>query len=172
MKTAAKKPKTDHVVLGQDCVRCLNCGAVYNISFPCPLNVMIATCKAFKRDHLSCKKRKTKENVDSVTPGDWLSGGDTGTSSETLWAVMTMQNVRRYDIPYDPSDFGRCYRLLNLFPSWQSRLGEVSARFPQWAPFVQHWDELTALYEEAIKNPERNAHKLYERMKALRTFKL
>jgi hypothetical protein len=77
------------------------------------------------------------------------------------------------DIPYDPDDFGRCYRLLKVMPSWRERLAEVAAVCPQWAPFVEAWGELTALYEDELENGPvtkgvRMAPRLYARMRELR----
>jgi hypothetical protein len=85
----------------------------------------------------------------------WLTeGGDTGTSSLTIWSVMTGLaiptlhggNDRRADVPHDPADFGRCHRLLDLFPQWRKRLAEVADRYPEWSGLVDAWDELTELY--------------------------
>ena len=102
-------------------------------------------------------------------PVAWLAGGDTGISSKTIWFVMMgRENTERYwraSPPSDPSDFGRCYRLLQVMPSWRVRLPDVAAKHPAWSGLVEHWDELTALYEEEL--PKRSAPKLYARMKQL-----
>ena len=90
-----------------------------------------------------------------MKPTQWVLGDDTGISSKTIWAVM-MDAVRKnprssdYDTPHDPSDFGRCYRLLQLFPDWRKRLHEVPAIFPKWGPLVREWDRLTAIYERDL----------------------
>jgi hypothetical protein len=81
----------------------------------------------------------------------WTVGGDTGTSSETIWGVMTgIEPPGRWhgDTPCDAADFGRCYRLLQRFPAWRKRLPEVAERWPAWRPLVADWDEVTALYEK------------------------
>ena len=108
----------------------------------------------------------------------WLANGETGISSKTIHAVLTgmVDNTVfntspswfRYDTPHDPSDFRRCYLLLKFIPEWKQRLHEVAERFPEWKPFVEHWDELTQLYEEERENVDRKAHKLYARMQELR----
>ena len=107
-----------------------------------------------------------------MTPIEWLLSNDTGISSKTICAVMTNSKIgidtSLPDIPYDPADFGRCYRLLKLFPEWRPRLPEVAAWFAAWEPMVAAWDELTNLYEEEIKNESGVAPKLYERMQELR----
>ena len=103
-----------------------------------------------------------------MTPIDWLLGGDTGTSSRTICAVMTGSKLSGpfgADVPHDPDDFGRCYRLLVLFPAWRARLQEVADAYPMWGPLVAAWDELTALYEEESRN--RTAPKLYARIQVL-----
>jgi len=102
-----------------------------------------------------------------MTEIEWLLSGDTGISSETILAVMTgskMGGVFRADHPHDPSDFGRCYRLLNYFPEYKKRLGEVSNRYKKWKPLVDNWNELTALYVEESKNKNGRAPKLYAKM--------
>jgi hypothetical protein len=99
----------------------------------------------------------------------WILGPDTGISSKTIWAVMmgAIEAGRPfgYDIPHDPDDFGRCYRLLEKFPEWKPRLKEVAEKFPEWGPMVREWDKMTALYEEEL--PTGEAPKLYSLMKKL-----
>lgn len=95
----------------------------------------------------------------------WIKNGDTGISSETIWSVLSGHPVRRTGVPWDPADFGRCYRLLKAIPGWRGRLSEVASRHHDWKPLIEAWDELTALYEEEL--PKGKAPKLYERMQAL-----
>ena len=100
-----------------------------------------------------------------MTPNDWILSSDTGTSSKTIFACMTGSEYEHADVPHDPSDFGRCYRLLNHFPHWHSRLNEVAKKYPIWGPMVSAWAELTALYEKEL--PTGECPMLYKRMKAL-----
>lgn len=101
-----------------------------------------------------------------MKPIEWMMGPDTGISSKTICAVMTGCDTTGMwcDVPHDPSDFGRCYRLLKLFPEWRPRLGEVAERFKEWGPLVAAWDELTALYKEGVAG---TCSKLYARMQTL-----
>lgn len=103
-------------------------------------------------------------------PIAWLTNGDTGTSSKTIWSVLTGRRITEPyfspDVPHDPADFGRCYRLLKVMPSWRARLSEVALKHSAWTPLVEAWDELTALYEEEL--PNGTAPKLYARMRELR----
>jgi len=96
----------------------------------------------------------------------WFRSGDTGTSSETIFDTMTGVPVKRHGIPWDPSDFGRCYRLLTAFPEWKERMGEVSARFPEWKPFVDNWAKMEELYERDL--PTDKSADLYNLMITLR----
>lgn len=85
-----------------------------------------------------------------MTPTEWLLGNDTGISSMTIFSVMTGSNYSSPDVPHDMGDFGRCYRLLKLFPEWRQRLPEVAAKHKKWGPMVEAWDELTAMYEARL----------------------
>ncbi len=99
----------------------------------------------------------------------WLRGYDTGASSVTIYWVMIGRiiNEEPPSTPSDADDFGRCYRLLKLFPEWRARLGEVGARYSAWAPLVIIWDELTSLYEndqfEGLRHRIRTASAVEEK---------
>lgn len=104
----------------------------------------------------------------------WAAFGEQGISSRTIFAVMTgamayedafPRDWARFDVPHDPSDFRRCYLLLKLIPEWRERLGEMAQAFYKWLPFVERWDEMTALYELERENPKGMCPKLYELMK-------
>jgi hypothetical protein len=116
-----------------------------------------------------------KANAKRLAHGDkeleWIKGPDTGMSSLTIMSVLSDKHKHpgRYEIrgeyPLDPSDFGRCYRLLALFPEWRSRLSEVAEKYPKWKELVEHWDELEALWEK--ESPTGMCSKLYDRMQEL-----
>jgi len=108
----------------------------------------------------------------------WCQTEDTGLSSVCIWETLsgnTFEDRRiswgKGDIPYDPSDFMRCHKLLQLIPEWYERLQEVADEYPRWQPFVSHWHELEDLYEEEC-TPDENGDilmpKLYARMQELR----
>ena len=106
-----------------------------------------------------------------MTPNEWMLGSDTGSSSKTIWAVMMgtrITSVFGASVPLDPSDFGRCHRLLQHFPEWKERLDEVSERYPKWTPMVQKWDEMTALYNRDVETGK--STELYELMQKLRSW--
>lgn len=101
----------------------------------------------------------------------WMLAGDTGVSSETIVRIAVGVKPAKgdyFDAPYDPSDFGRCYRLLKQFPELKKKMHVVAKKCKAFAPLVAHWDELTALWEEESNNGTGRAPKLYARMKELR----
>jgi hypothetical protein len=100
----------------------------------------------------------------------WIAGRDTGVSSKTIWAVMVGTAPDMADVPHDPDDFGRCFRLLELVPEWRPRLPEVAARYPKWGPMVEVWDELEALYRPIVADGGWNrdaSRRMYDRMREL-----
>jgi len=102
-------------------------------------------------------------NDERVAALQWLLGGDTGMSSKTICAVMAGVKTPPYcgDVPGDPDDFGRCYRLLKLIPTWRARMQEVADRYKEWGPLVREWAELTRMYEA------QQTMVMYKRMKEL-----
>jgi DNA-directed RNA polymerase subunit RPC12/RpoP len=152
----------------------VHCGKCQHEFAPCFLPV---SAESFgKMRHTRCpmcgsKDIKIGEFPKPTNEGDpvaWLANGDTGISSKTIWFTLMNRTAPiefRPDVPHDPSDFGRCYRLLKVMPSWRSRLPEVAEKHKSWRPLVAAWDELTALYEQEL--PTGMAPKLYARMRAL-----
>ena len=150
---------------------CTRCGQGLCINLPQPFEIAIACMKAFVSMHSKCPPGKFVEKP-STTPEEWAIGRDTGTSSMTIYSAITGRKVDRLDIPYDPDDFGRCYRLLKLFPSWRAELPKVADVCPKWKPYVEAWDELTAMFEAAgwhdeTKKPKGDGGRMYNRMKEL-----
>ena len=127
---------------------CRRCGEGLVIGLPARMKVFLAANKAFIKAHESCPDIGYREPTPR-TPEEWIAGRDTGASSATIWSALTGSPSPdgRYDVPHDGADFGRCYRLLDLFPEWRPRLVEVAVKHPAWTPFAREWAALTALYE-------------------------
>ena len=106
-----------------------------------------------------------------MDPIRWISEGEVGTSSRTIWTAMMggASGPRacgfEYDTPKDPDDFRRCLLLLQLFPEWRHRLSEVAQIFPKYKPMVDRWNEMEALWRE--ESPSGKCPKLYDLMKQL-----
>lgn len=93
----------------------------------------------------------------------WVTSCDTGLSSRALFRVMAdAGNIDEDHYPRDVSDFGRCYRLLNIVPEWRERVQEMADYGPYWSALAHAWSELSALYETGSHD------KLYQKMKSLR----
>jgi hypothetical protein len=112
--------------------------------------------------------------TDDLRKDEWLNTGERGTSSETIFEVMAdhalgMKNWG-WSTPQDPSDFYRCYTLLQLFPEWKSELHKVADKHPNWKPIIDNWDELCYLLEEELQRADGKAPKLYRRLTELNSF--
>ncbi len=156
---------------------CTRCGEGLSVNLPQRMEVIIAVMAAFAKAHSSCVEGDYHPKP-PMTPEEWAVSRDTGTSSKTIYSAITGRKIDRIGIPYDPDDFGRCYRLLKLFPAWRKELDKVAVLCPRWKPFVEAWDELTALYEAAgwheftpfngsTGNPKMDNGKMYKRMNEL-----
>lgn len=97
----------------------------------------------------------------------WLDGDDTGLSSKFLAQLALGNPLPAIHYPYDPSDFGRCYRFLQVLtePEQDQVLDLASHRSGEWERLVEYWDELVELYLEEL--PSGTAPKLYARMQEL-----
>ena len=88
-----------------------------------------------------------------MTLNEWIIFGRVGTSSRTMWAAITdtvksgHMRAGGLDIPYDPDDFSRCYKLWEECAITQEQLLKVKAAFPWWGPYIDHWGELVERYE-------------------------
>ena len=101
----------------------------------------------------------------------WLLSDDTGTSSETILAAaldIKFKGLFSWDAPSDPSDLGRCIRLLDKLP-WIKDLAfsEIfKSGSVNWKNIINNWDILQSLYFEEL--PSGNLPKTYDLMKYLR----
>jgi hypothetical protein len=125
-----------------------------------------ANVEAWMRDLQTEANQKAGDDAELA----WLTGPDTGISSKTIFSVLSERygSQARFScpsVPRDPSDFGRCHRLLEAMPEWRSRLPEVAAVHPEWGPLVREWDKLTEMYLEEL--PSGRCPKLYRKMQAL-----
>jgi len=136
------------------------------IPFPVSIRMMAAMAKAFSADHKGCKQTAAgRARFEFKTPEAWLKSWDTGASSRTIWNFMMTGSSAKVAIPLDPSDFGRCYRLLKAFPEWRARMPELGARFAAWSALVAFWPKLEQLFEQ--ESPSGQCPKLFEALKEL-----
>lgn len=98
----------------------------------------------------------------------WLHGHDTGLSSKAIFHFMTL-GVKGGFTPSDPSDLGRCLRLLKRFPEWRERMPEMANCSQRWADLMPYWDllEKSLFSEVADLETEGRAPETYRMMKAI-----
>ena len=157
----------DHVsIIRGGLFGCRNCGGTYEPGEQ-PVGAWSALATWFEGEHADCEPGGADPHNDWTTADEWARSWDVGISSATIWSVLTGRPspLGTYDVPRDPGDIGRCFRLLDKLPAWRERLDAVAHRFPKWRPLVDHWDELRALYDEEVASG--TAPKLYDRMQAL-----
>jgi len=85
---------------------------------------------------------------------EWFCAGDVGESSKAI--VFVMCDLSHVDIlkqswspyPHDSGDFGRCYKLLKIFPEWKERILEMECLGEIWRRIALEWKELEKLYEQ------------------------
>lgn len=107
---------------------------------------------------LESLQKSYQELLDAMT---WLAGKDTGVSSVTICLIMfgiENESPIAGSPPSDPSDFGRCYRLLQKFPHWRDKLQKVADTYSAWQPFVDAWETMTSLYEKELNNPDEKSN--------------
>lgn len=100
----------------------------------------------------------------------WMSSCDAGISSKAICAHMATGILSdRFSYPRDPADLGRCLRLLNLFPEWLPRMGEMAQYGAGWAGLARRWEEVSVSMADEVGidwSKGRSAPRTYELMQA------
>jgi hypothetical protein len=98
-----------------------------------------------------CWEKEIEASITSLPPQErWWKGTDVGMSSASIFSTFADEPWRLDAhimgcgaIPRDAEDFGRCKRLLGLFPEWRDRLGEVAVKYQgQWRAIIARWTEI------------------------------
>lgn len=82
----------------------------------------------------------------------WMASSDSGISSECIaqTALGNCRLLRHTWPPADPSDLGRCLRLLKLIPELRALAFPRLARDRQWVAVIREWDKLAAMMAEEV----------------------
>lgn len=100
---------------------------------------------------------------------EWFVSDDTGSSSKAIAAHMTGTKAKYgMDYPSDPSDLGRCLRLLEKIPEWKGRISEMAHHSPGWAGLVYKWDDICKCMQDEVGidwSKGDSAPKTYDMMK-------
>lgn len=165
------KIKADHVIIRNEKLFCSNCGAAQTIQLPMEIPVFVAMGKAFTKSHAKCLKTYKEPVVNPSLSIEqradfWWQHGERGISSETIFGVLSGRGPRKDGChPWDPSDFKRCYGLLQVVPEWRERLGEMKSQSKAWSNLVDNWDKLTEMLEEMMRTNKDNG--MYDFMQTL-----
>lgn len=159
-------------------VTCGDCKVVSDVEMvvDCPLDVAIASMRAARCPQCHSANLYLGGAHAGAPPADvssldaraewWLEHGDRGVSSETIFSAFRGGiSPLHAAIPYDPDDFGRCKRLLDLMPEWRADLNRVSALYPWFKPMIDQWDEIERLY--ILEEPTGSAPQCYDFMRPL-----
>lgn len=92
----------------------------------------------------------------------WLASDDVGMSSKFMASVLTGEFQAEFAIPYDPSDFGRCVRMIQAVPELAPRIGEMRKHGPMWTAVADKWERWSEMLNEE------QCKALYEEMRAYR----
>jgi len=149
---------------------CLRCGGEFNLNFPIQVPELNKKIKAFNTLHKDCKKTWIEPKADQTNTVQqkamwWISNGEVGLSSKTMWNCFMGNTDFRINHPYDPDDFSRCYKLLEAIPEWKNQLHKLIPLSEEWKNLVDNWDKLTEFYEDMLVVKKGNG--MYEFMKTL-----
>ena len=106
----------------------------------------------------------------------WCRSDDTGLSSVYMAWVLnggtlpveptTPLRADERPYPHDPSDLGRCVRMLRAAPALRKNLDRMREASPVWAALISRWAEFEILYDRAVESRQfRDADDLHWRMK-------
>lgn len=161
-----KKTKSPHVVMRNSKMFCSHCGEDQIVPYPLHMDMFSAMSAVFIKRHKDCKKTwkwPIADMSESMINRQlwWLEYGERGASSETIFSHLDIYNLlnRLYKDsvhPQDPSDFHRCYKLLQTIPEWKQELYKIKNLSPIWNRLIDNWDKLTYLLEEQIKTNKEN----------------
>jgi hypothetical protein len=93
----------------------------------------------------------------------WLASGERGTSSNTIFTILT--GVDALDgwspsYPVDPSDFRRCRLLLEQCPEVAEQFPRMASASKMWAALVRDWNAICAAMNKEMpdwRDPKRGA---------------
>src|SRR5688500_6660108 len=115
------RKKVDHTTIRNSNLFCTHCGVEQLLPFSLQVEMMTAMITAFNKIHRNCQptwkqpEANQNQSIDQRAQW-WLTHGQRGISSETIWGRMTGRRIVKHgeDHPYDPDDFSRCYKLLKV----------------------------------------------------------
>lgn len=120
-------------------------------------------CVATKADSEKWRAEITDSIKQLPAQERWWKGLDVGMSSAAIFAVFCEDRFKfeanearsgapSGALPRDADDFGRCQRLLVLFPEWRAQLSKVVDAYPEtkWREVITRWDVLEKALPEEV----------------------
>lgn len=155
------KKKENHTTIRNGKLFCMNCGRDQDMHLPIEVDMASAMMIAFAKIHKKCepiwKEPVVNPNADVLSKANfWYTNGQRGSSSEAMWHFFMGKGDWRKDPPWDPDDFSRCYKLLEMVPEWKSRIPELKNLSPVWSKLADNWHKLTEMYEENKRTDWKN----------------
>ena len=149
------KKSNNHIRFHNGQLFCGACGSTQEIPFPIAIPMMTAMAEAWEKMHIGCEGKWEEPKPDMAESEEariafWMKHGEHGLSSKCMaWMLQDkpIHPIAETAWPHDRSDFGRCHKLLAIVPEFYGRMDRMKVCGTQWASLVDHWDELTALYE-------------------------
>jgi len=158
----------EHCTIRNGKLFCLHCGQSMELPIPMSINMSAAMMNAFQEDHKDCVPKWKAPEVDlTLSIKDrqifWLMNGERGVSSETIFRHLSDMpiNIGYECHPLDPSDFKRCFLLLEAIPEWKSELHRMKKVSPVWSSLVDNWDKLTEMVKEQLQTGKDNGMYLF-----------
>jgi hypothetical protein len=104
-------------------------------------------------DDCNCELYNDLTKMEVVRLAKWLASDDTGASSTFLAGIILYNPTSKFGVnwPSDPSDFGRCYRMLECveLDTKQDALHRVASESIQWKALAKNWKELEGYHIES-----------------------
>jgi hypothetical protein len=161
MKTCGKG-----AVLDQDVARMA--GAMMACGDRAALDALRSQLKA---GALDAQKQQTPRLSEAAIK--WLAHGSRGTSSNTMFSVLTGVDALKDwhpSHPHDPDDLDRCLRLLADVPELRAKLPLMAQQSPEWAALVENWDRIEQSHLNEVGlgwTKARTAPKTYDLMRSV-----
>lgn len=156
------KKTAEHIIMRNGGIFCSHCGRSQDLPKTMEIDVFGAIGRAFTKTHKDCVKTWVQPEADQAKTEAykaqwWLSNGERGISSETMFSVISNTYRPRWTgHPCDPDDFRRCYLLLKAIPEWRAKMDLMRPLSKAWSNLVDSWDKLTEMLEEMMVQKKDN----------------
>lgn len=137
------------------------------------MNKLLSACANFAKEinEILSEEDVFYKNGDNVSIKEWISSDDVGESSKFMsfivfedelkgTAFFNERMVKEKPYPHDPSDFGRCVRMLEA-TGYSLDLNlkiKIAYSSKYWDKVMENWDDWVKLYKQG------DGEKLYKEM--------